>query len=182
VGRLPTRSSRIPTGARTSAGPTSIAGCALAQAELRPLDDALGHLFEALREQGLLEREVLVATFDHGEAFGERGQVTDGRTFHPEVYAVPLLVRAAVWAMGSIPAGTSWYAPTRAWSASIFGSATAAARARIAMERARPTTLLMTPPVCERAEGADVLPKKSLQVVAVEHDRVGAGEIVASAR
>ena len=71
------------------------------EAELRQLDDALGHLFEALRERGLLERAVLVVTSDHGAAFGERGQVTDGRTFHPEVYAVALLVRGA----GRVPAG-----------------------------------------------------------------------------
>jgi arylsulfatase A-like enzyme len=44
---------------------------------------------------------VLVVTSDHGAAFGERGQVTDGRTFHPEVYAVALLVRGA----GRVPAG-----------------------------------------------------------------------------
>ena len=82
---------------------------ALCEAELRQLDDALGHLFEALRERWLLEHAVLVVASDHGEAFGERGQVTHGRTFYPEVYAVPLLVRAA----GRVPAGARIAAQVR---------------------------------------------------------------------
>lgn len=75
---------------------------ALYDAELRELDDSLGRLFEALRKRGILERAVVVVTSDHGEAFGERGQVTHGRTFYPEVYAVPLFVRGP----GTGPAGT----------------------------------------------------------------------------
>ena len=47
---------------------------------------------------------------------------------------------------------SGWHELVRAGSASRVGSATAPARAKIAMERARPTALLMTPPVCERAE------------------------------
>lgn len=75
---------------------------ALYEAELRQLDDALGRLFESFRKQGMLERAIVVVTSDHGEAFGEHGQVTHGRTFYPEVYAVPLFVRGP----GTAPAGT----------------------------------------------------------------------------
>jgi arylsulfatase A-like enzyme len=74
---------------------------ALYEAELRGLDDALGRLFEALRARGLLEGGVLVVTSDHGESFGEHGEVQHGRTFYPEVYAVPLVLHAP----GRVPAG-----------------------------------------------------------------------------
>jgi arylsulfatase A-like enzyme len=73
----------------------------LYEAELRGLDDALGALFDALRAQGRLDHTVLVVTSDHGEAFGEHGQVGHGRTLYPEVTAVPLLVHAP----GRVPAG-----------------------------------------------------------------------------
>jgi arylsulfatase A-like enzyme len=74
---------------------------ALYAAELRGLDDALGELFDALRAQGRLERAVLMVTSDHGESFGEHGQVVHGRTLYPEVCDVPLLVHAP----GRVPAG-----------------------------------------------------------------------------
>src|SRR5574338_632864 len=45
--------------------------------------------------------DVEFVTADHGEAFGEHGEVYHGRTFYPEVYSVPLLVRAP----GRAPAG-----------------------------------------------------------------------------
>jgi arylsulfatase len=67
---------------------------ALYEAEVRGVDDALGRLIDALRGRGVLDRAVLVVTSDHGEAFGEHGEVAHGRTFYPEVYAVPLIVRA----------------------------------------------------------------------------------------
>jgi arylsulfatase len=82
---------------------------ALYDAELRQVDHALGLLFEALRERGILERAVVFVTSDHGEAFGERGQVTHGRTFYPEVYAVPMLVRGG----DQVPAGARIEAQVR---------------------------------------------------------------------
>lgn len=73
----------------------------LYEAELRGLDDAIGRLLSGLRKRGVLDGAALMVTSDHGESFGEHGQVAHGRTFYPEVYRVPLLL----YAPGRAPAG-----------------------------------------------------------------------------
>jgi hypothetical protein len=56
-------------------------------------DKHLGRLFEALKQEGLWDRAVVILTGDHGEAFGEHGDTSHGQTLYDEVIAVPLLIR-----------------------------------------------------------------------------------------
>ncbi len=61
-------------------------------AEVRMVDDAVGKLFDRLRELGLWERSIVIFTADHGQSLGENnwfghGSITNLNTF------VPLLVR-----------------------------------------------------------------------------------------
>jgi arylsulfatase A-like enzyme len=55
-------------------------------------DDLVGRFLEALREQGLYDRALIVITSDHGESLGERGYVGHGG-LHVEELSVPLIVR-----------------------------------------------------------------------------------------
>jgi arylsulfatase A-like enzyme len=58
--------------------------------EIRRTDDALRALFE---DFGIGEREVVVVTSDHGEAFFEHGVLGHGSRLFEEQLRVPLLVR-----------------------------------------------------------------------------------------
>jgi arylsulfatase A-like enzyme len=73
----------------------------LYDAEIRATDAALGDLLDGLEERGLLANAVVAVTSDHGEGFREHGTTEHGWNFYPEVYAVPLLIRAP----GRMPAG-----------------------------------------------------------------------------
>jgi arylsulfatase A-like enzyme len=73
----------------------------LYDAEIRATDAALGELLDGLDERGLLDDAVVAVTSDHGEAFREHGTTEHGWNFYPEVYAVPLVIRAP----GRLPAG-----------------------------------------------------------------------------
>jgi arylsulfatase A-like enzyme len=68
--------------------------------EVRYTDAELGRLLDSLREDGRLDRIALVVTSDHGEAFGDHGQLGHGTTLYEELVRVPLLVRGP-----GIPAG-----------------------------------------------------------------------------
>jgi membrane-anchored protein YejM (alkaline phosphatase superfamily) len=46
-----------------------------------------------LRSHEVLEKTLLIVTSDHGEAFGEHGQMWHGRSVHDEACHVPLLMR-----------------------------------------------------------------------------------------
>lgn len=61
--------------------------------EIRALDEALGDLIDGLQERGVLDDAWLVITSDHGEAFGEHGEVEHGSTVYGEVTHIPLLVK-----------------------------------------------------------------------------------------
>ena len=72
-------------------------------AELRDLydgailyaDDNLGRLFEALDDLSLSESTIVIATGDHGEAFGEHGlYFTHDFTLYDDTLRVPLAIRA----------------------------------------------------------------------------------------
>ena len=63
-------------------------------ASIRELDDHFGRFIEHLKSQGILERTVLILTSDHGEEFGEHGQVGHERTLFRESLMVPLVVSA----------------------------------------------------------------------------------------
>jgi len=58
---------------------------------MRAVDDSVGRLKEALREEGLLESTFFVYTSDNGFLFGEHGLV-DKRTMHEPSIRVPLIV------------------------------------------------------------------------------------------
>ncbi|HVB82844.1 MAG TPA: sulfatase [Candidatus Binataceae bacterium] len=55
-------------------------------------DAIIGELAAALRSMGLADRTLLVITGDHGEAFGEHGQLIHGGTVYNEEVQVPLLI------------------------------------------------------------------------------------------
>ena len=64
------------------------------RAAVAEVDAAIGALRAALEERGLLENSIVVLTSDHGEAFGEHGTPVHGRNYYPEVYQIPLVIRA----------------------------------------------------------------------------------------
>ena len=55
-------------------------------------DHELGLFLDALRDQGLYDRALIVVTSDHGESLGERGQIGHGGLF-VEQLLVPLIVK-----------------------------------------------------------------------------------------
>jgi arylsulfatase A-like enzyme len=55
-------------------------------------DAIVGQLAAALQSMGLADRTLLVITGDHGEAFGEHGQLIHGGTVYNEEVQVPLLI------------------------------------------------------------------------------------------
>ena len=55
-------------------------------------DALIGQLAHALAEMGLADSTLLVITGDHGEAFGEHGQLIHGFTVYDEEVRVPLLI------------------------------------------------------------------------------------------
>jgi arylsulfatase A-like enzyme len=81
----------------------------LYDAEIRSTDAALGELLDGLEERGLLADSVVAVTSDHGEGFREHGTTEHGWNFYPEVYAVPLVIRAP----GRMPAGARISAQVR---------------------------------------------------------------------
>jgi arylsulfatase A-like enzyme len=56
-------------------------------------DEQLGRLLDALRRSGQYDRSVIVVTTDHGEEFGEHGQIGHGGHLGRELVEVPLAVR-----------------------------------------------------------------------------------------
>jgi arylsulfatase len=76
----------------------------LYDAEIRQLDDTLGHLVAFLEAGDLLDRTLVVVTADHGEEFQEHGSVLHGRTYFQEVIAIPLLLRGP-----GVPVGVEDY-------------------------------------------------------------------------
>lgn len=56
-------------------------------------DDILGHLLAALRSSGQWDRTLLAVTSDHGEEFGEMGQVLHGGNLGRQLLEVPMLVK-----------------------------------------------------------------------------------------
>jgi arylsulfatase A-like enzyme len=69
--------------------------------EARYLDDQLAIFLAGLDALGLRERTLLVITSDHGEEFGEHGQMTHGHQLYDEVARVPLVMRLP----GALPSG-----------------------------------------------------------------------------
>lgn len=70
-------------------------------AAIRMLDDRLAALRQALRDQGIEDRTLIVVTSDHGEEFGDHGGTEHGRTLYQEMLHIPLIF---YWPAG-LPAG-----------------------------------------------------------------------------
>jgi arylsulfatase A-like enzyme len=66
---------------------------ALYQGEVRYTDQALGRLFQALRDRELWDDALVIFASDHGEEFWEHGLVEHGHTLYEEQLHVPLLVK-----------------------------------------------------------------------------------------
>ncbi len=66
---------------------------ALYDAGIRYVDDQIGRLVEWLRDEGRLDRTILVVTSDHGDAFYEHGHLGHGTTLYGELLRIPLLIR-----------------------------------------------------------------------------------------
>lgn len=62
-------------------------------------DGQVGAMLEALRESGQFDNALIAVTSDHGEEFGENGQVLHGNNLHRVLIEVPLIVK--------LPAGWS---------------------------------------------------------------------------
>ncbi len=62
--------------------------------EIAYLDDRIGALFENLKIRNRFDNAIIIVTSDHGEAFGEHGQLGHGKTLYQEEIHVPLIVRA----------------------------------------------------------------------------------------
>lgn len=61
-------------------------------AEVATVDAVIGRLVEELASHGRLEDTLLVVTSDHGEAFGEHGEVGHGRSLFAEELQVPWIL------------------------------------------------------------------------------------------
>ncbi len=59
---------------------------------IRYLDDQLDSLFRGLERRGKLQNTIVIVTSDHGEQFGEHGQVAHGNSLYRQLLHVPLFV------------------------------------------------------------------------------------------
>ena len=71
--------------------------------EVAFMDEAVGAVLGRLRAKGLLDRTLVVAAGDHGEAFGEKVETGHGVFLYDGTLRVPLIVSAP----GRLPAGRS---------------------------------------------------------------------------
>lgn len=81
-------------------------------------DAQVGRLLEFLEKRGLSRRTIVAVVADHGEALGERGELTHGLLLYESTLRVPLLLKApGVLAAGGVveaPVATADLAPTLA--------------------------------------------------------------------
>jgi choline-sulfatase len=61
-------------------------------AEIAFVDEHLGRLLTRLKEDGLLEKTLIVLTADHGESLGEHGEPTHSRHLYDSTMRVPLIL------------------------------------------------------------------------------------------
>jgi arylsulfatase A-like enzyme len=62
--------------------------------DLRMVDDRVGQLLRVLRERQLYDRSMIILTADHGDAFGEHGDLGHGgANLYGEVVHVPLIIK-----------------------------------------------------------------------------------------
>ncbi len=56
-------------------------------------DSQVGRMLDALRDSGHFDEALIAVTSDHGEEFGENGQVLHGNNLHRVLIEVPLIVK-----------------------------------------------------------------------------------------
>jgi arylsulfatase A-like enzyme len=59
-------------------------------------DEQLGHFLDALRASGAWDDTLLVVTANHGEEFGEKGQILHGGNLGRQLIEVPLVIKLPV--------------------------------------------------------------------------------------
>jgi arylsulfatase A-like enzyme/Flp pilus assembly protein TadD len=91
-------------------------------AEIAAADHALGRIFEALREDGVLDDTLVVLTADHGESLGEHREKTHAIFIYEATVRVPLIIRYP----GMFPKNRIYEGPVR--SVDIAPTILAAAR------------------------------------------------------
>jgi len=69
--------------------------------EIANVDLSIGRIIAQLSVQNILDRTLIVAAGDHGEAFGEHGEIGHGVFCYGEAVNIPLILRAP----GRIPSG-----------------------------------------------------------------------------
>jgi arylsulfatase A-like enzyme len=62
-------------------------------AEVAAMDHELGRLLDDLRARGLYDETFVLALADHGEAFGEHGEITHGSYCYETTLRIPLIAR-----------------------------------------------------------------------------------------
>ena len=63
------------------------------RSEVAFMDAQLGRLFEALKEQDLFDRALIILVADHGELLGEHGLFSHAGRLDPELTEIPLIVK-----------------------------------------------------------------------------------------
>jgi len=66
----------------------------LYEAEMVYADHLLKEFVGSLKSEGLFDNTILVVTSDHGELFGEHGQLNHGATVWEEIYRLPLFIHS----------------------------------------------------------------------------------------
>ena len=61
--------------------------------EIRFTDEAIGTLLEGLRARGLSDKTAIIVTSDHGESFGEQGELFHAGQLYAPQTKVPLIIR-----------------------------------------------------------------------------------------
>ncbi len=65
----------------------------LYDAEIRFTDAQLGRFFKSLSDLGLTDNTAIILTSDHGESFGENGEICHGGALYNQQIHVPLILR-----------------------------------------------------------------------------------------
>lgn len=61
--------------------------------EIRYVDEQIGRIVDALRDEGLYDETLLVVTADHGEEFGEHGLYSEHWSTYEGTQRIPLIVK-----------------------------------------------------------------------------------------
>ena len=72
-------------------GKRPLGGASGYDAELRYVDDVLGHFWDFLQQRQLLSKMLVVFVSDHGESLGEHGESTHGYFIYQSTLHVPLI-------------------------------------------------------------------------------------------